>query len=554
MADSILVNVESEILECKSGISLYELSLRFKDKFKTQIMAAKIRNRVFPLTAGITESCSVHFIDRSDEEGMRIYTRSLTMLFIRACREVLPESEISVEHSLNKGLYCEIKKVGALSPRIIKSVESKMREIASQKETFERFELNLEEAKKILLSIGFEDKSDLLSYRNEETIPLYKFGWMIDNYYGYLVYDSSYLDCFELKFYLPGVILRFPTISEPNRLPEYVDNPKLYGVFRESENWSDLVNIENIPQLNNKIKSGFGEELIYVCEALHEKKIAEIADKIASKKEQIKLILIAGPSSSGKTTFAERLKIHLLVNGISPVPISMDNYYIDRESIPLDEYGKRDLEAISTIDIELLNEHLCRLIQGEDVEIPFFNFKLGVREYKGHTVKLKESQPIIIEGIHGLNEQLTPMIPKRNKFKIYISALTQLNVDSHNRIPTTDTRLIRRIVRDNQFRGASITDTLNMWQSVRRGEEKYIFPFQEMADVMFNSALIYELAVLKPYILPLLDQIDESNPFLNEANRLRKFMKYFVDLDSISVPSTSIIKEFLGGSSFHKSH
>lgn len=538
----------------KSNTTLLQLSRKHQANHPSPILAAKVNNELRPLTETLTHDCNVEFIDRSHDDGLRIYVRSLTMLFIRACRELFPNCDVSVEHSLNKGLYCEIKNETALSPRQVSRIETKMREIAACREPFERLETDVNNAQSILKSMGFSDKAELLMYREEKSIPLYRFGWMTDCLYGYMVPDAGYLDIFELKFYLPGLILRFPTKQTPNSLPDFEDNPKLYSIFRESEDWAQRVNVSNVVQLNRKIETGFGQELVNISEALHEKQIAGIADKISAQRQQIHIILIAGPSASGKTTFAQRLKIHLMVNGLNPIPISIDNYYLDRDSIPIDEEGQRDLEAISTIDIELLNEHLSRLIQGQQVEIPYFNFKKGVREYRGNIISIDDQQPIIIEGIHGLNEQLTPMIPKINKYKIYISALTQLNLDSHNRIPTTDTRLIRRIVRDRQFRGASIGDTLTMWPSVRRGEEKYIFPFQEMADVIFNSALTYEMAVLKPYIMPLLNDIDTDDPHFIEANRLKKFMKYFVQMDGASIPTTSIIKEFIGGSCLHTGH
>jgi len=538
----------------KSGITLLNLVQKHQINHTSPILAAKVNNELRPLTDILTQNCEIEFIDRSYDDGLRIYVRSLTMMFIRACKELFPRCEVSVEHSLNKGLYCEIKDETSLSPSQVNRIETRMREIVASRELFERIEVDVEDAQSIMKSMGFGDKAELLKYRAEKTIPLYRFGWVTDCLYGYMVPDSGYLDIFELKFYLPGLILRYPTKQTPNKLPDFEDNPKLYSVFRESENWAHRVNVANVLQLNNKIETGGGQELIHISEALHEKQIAEIADKISLRRQQIHLILIAGPSASGKTTFAQRLKIHLMVNGLHPIPISMDNYYLDRDSIPIEEDGQRDLESISTIDIELLNEHLSRLIQGQQVEIPYFNFKKGMREYRGNIISINDQQPLIIEGIHGLNEQLTPMIPKMNKFKIYISALTQLNLDSHNRIPTTDTRLIRRIVRDKQFRGASIDDTLTMWSSVRRGEEKYIFPFQEMADVMFNSALTYEMAVLKPYIMPLLININTNDIHFTEANRLKKFMKYFVELDGVNIPATSIIKEFTGGSCFHYGH
>lgn len=554
MVQSVTIKTSTTIYVEKSGISLLEISQKHKAYHTSPILAAKINNEIKPLSYIVKQNCEVEFIDRSHDDGLRIYARSVSMLFIRAAKELFPNCTVTIEHSLNKGLYCEIKDDISLTPSKVVSIETRMREIASRAEPFKSSEINVEDAKIILNSMGFVDKSELLEYRSEKYIKLYRLGWMTDCLHGCLVPDTGYLDVFSLKFYLPGLILRFPSKESPNKLPDYEDNPKLYNVFRDSESWARRINVSNVSQLNKKIKMGQGEELIHISEALHEKQIAQIADKIYSLKQHIHIILIAGPSASGKTTFAQRLKIHLMVNGLNPIPISMDNYYHDRESIPIDETGQRDLEAISAIDVELLNEHLSRLIQGQKVEIPSFNFKKGHREYHGNFVEVNDQQPLIIEGIHGLNENLTPMIPKMNKFKIYVSALTQLNLDNHNHIPTTDTRLIRRIVRDNQFRGSSIAETLKMWPSVRRGEEKFIFPFQEMADVMFNSALTYELAVLKPFITPLLDSIEKDNPYFSDADRLKKFMKYFVELNTNSIPATSIIKEFVGESCFSIGH
>ena len=374
---------------------------------------------------------------------------------------------------------------------------------------------------------------------------------MYDYLYGYMVPSTGYLDDFELKFYLPGVVIQYPKKDYPDKVVPFVDQPKLFRIFNESEKWSERIKVQNVAQLNSSIMEGKGEELIRICEAQQEKSIAHIADNIANQRDGIRLILIAGPSSSGKTTFAQRLKIQLMVNGLNPIPISMDNYFLNRDDVPMNEEGHRDMESVDAIDIELFNEHLTRIIQGQEVELPYFNFEKGEREYRGNKIKIDETQPLIVEGIHGLNEKLTAMIPKRNKYKIYVSALTQLNLDNHNRIPTTDTRIIRRIVRDNLFRGTSIEQTLNMWPLVRKGEGKYIFPFQEQADIMFNSALIYELAVLKPYILPLLNGVGEDSPYYTEINRLKKFIKYFVPLDSKDIPNNSILREFIGGSCFY---
>ncbi len=550
MGETIKVTVRNETKTFPKGITLEALSRQYTDKYAARIVAAKVNNRMSELTQVLDKDCQVEFIDLSTKDGERVYLRGLTFIFIRACRELFPDCRVVVEHSMNKGLYCEVHGDFTLSPRQVSRIERRMREIVARDEPFERFRTNKEEAKQIFRDMKFYDKLKILDYRPEETINLYRCGWMVDYLFGYMVPSTGYIDMFELQFYLPGIIICYPVTENPYALPEPVDNPKLSRIFREAEKWGMQLGVENVADLNDMIKNGKIGDIIRVCEARHEKLIARIADEIAAQRDRIHLIIIAGPSSSGKTTFAQRLRIQLMVNGMRPIPISIDNYFLHREDIPINEDGERDFESIKAIDIELFNEHMTRIIQGQEVEIPYFNFEKGEREYRGHRIRIDDNQPIIIEGVHGLNEELTAMIPKRNKYKIYISALTQLNIDDHNRIPTTDGRLIRRIVRDYQFRGASIEDTLNMWPSVRRGEEKYIFPYQEQADIMFNSALTYELAVLKPFIEPLLDSVSPDSPYYLEVNRLKKFMKYFLELDAAEVPNTSILREFIGGSCF----
>lgn len=548
---NIDVKIGENTIQVPRGTTIETLAKKYQLDHPFLIVAAKVNNRLKELTETLDEDCELQFIDLSTEDGIRIYVRGLTFIFIRACRELFPDCRVSIEHSMSKGLYCEVHGDFAMTPRQVSRIEERMKQIVELDEPFVRYKVSVDEAKEIFKEMKFYDKLDILEYRPENYVNLYRCGWMTDYLYGYMVPSTGYLKTFELKFYLPGIIIRYP-LKETGKIPEFEDSPKLYRIFRESEKWSQTIHVENVAQLNDSIKSGRGGELIRICEALHEKQIAQIADEIYSQRDRIRLVLIAGPSSSGKTTFAQRLRIQLMVNGLNPVPISMDNYFFNREDIPVGEDGKRDLESIDIIDIELFNEQLTRLIQGQEVEIPYYNFEKGVREYHGTKVKLGPDQLIIVEGIHGLNEKLTAMIPKRNKFKIYISALTQLNIDNHNRIPTTDTRLIRRMIRDYHFRGTPVEQTLSMWPSVRRGEERNIFPFQEQADVMFNSALIYELAVLKPYILPLLEEFKEDHPFYTEVNRLKKFLKYFVELESDEIPNNSILREFIGGSCFHK--
>lgn len=552
MTEMIKVTWNGKPLEVNKGITIQEIANQQQKAEKPLIVAAIVDNRVRELTYALEMDSIVNPIDLSMKDGIRIYLRSLTFVFIRACRELFPECKVSVEHSFGGGLYCEVHNTETLTPRLVNRIEEQMQSIIDADEPFEKTDVPMAEANKIFLDMGMEDKVEIMKYRTEDTISIYSNGDMNDYLFGYMVPSTGYLKMFGLKFYLPGVILQHPEIEEPDQIRPFHDNPKLFKVFRQAEKWSASLGIRNIADLNRCIEEGRGPDLVRISEAAQEKFFGSIADDIAQHTDAIRLILIAGPSSSGKTTFAQRLRVQLMVNGLHPVPISMDNYYLDRQLVPVDENGEQDLESIDSIDLELFNEQMTLLIQGQKVEIPHYNFHTGKREFTGNFIQVSEMQPIIVEGIHGLNEKLTEMIPRENKYKIYISALTQLNVDDHNRIPTTDARLIRRMVRDYHFRGTSIEDTLKMWRSVRRGEEKNIFPFQETADIMINSALLYELAVLKPLILPLLEAVPEDNVYFPEVNRLNKFLKYFVEMDPGVIPNNSILREFIGGSSFDK--
>jgi len=552
MAEKIQVSLNGRKIEVEKGITLQELFSRSlnTEKQKPLVVAAKVNNRIRELTYPLFENCKIEQVDLSMRDGERIYSRSLVLVFLRACKELFPECKVTVEHSFGGGLYCEVHGPITLSPLVVERIEARMRAIIDRDEPIEKVEVSMDEANKIFLELGLNDKAELMKYRREKTISLYHCGKMIDYLYGYMVPSTGYLKKFALKFYLPGVILQYPGYNSSTEVRPFHDNPKLFTIFRQAEKWSATVGIRNVADLNKCIEEGRGPDLIRISEAHQEKQIAAIADLIAQHADTVRIILIAGPSSSGKTTFAQRLRVQLMVNGLHPVPISLDNYYLDHDQIPLDENGEQDLESIEALDLKLFNEHMTRLIQGQEVEIPRYNFLTGKREYTGNVIKLSTYQPVIVEGIHGLNEKLTEMIPSENKYKIYISALTQLNVDDHNRIPTTDVRLIRRMVRDYHFRGALIDETLSMWPYVRRGEERNIFPFQESADIMFNSALLYELAVLKPYILPLLEEISEDHEYFPEVNRLRNFLKYFLPLESKDIPNNSILREFIGGSTF----
>lgn len=533
------------------GITLEEVSKDFQDKSPYLIIAGIVGNELKELRHILDEDCEVKWVDCCSSIGSRIYKRSLSFVFVRACMELFSGCKVTVEHSISKGLYCEVKYKTPMSVEMVSRIKQRMQEIIDEDVPFQKSRISVEEAIDIFRDYGQLSKVKLLKYREKPYIKIYQCGWLKNYFYGYMVPSSGYLKQFDLNWYPPGVVIRYPRMEEKGAIPEFVDNPKLFRVFRESEKWAEILEIDYVAALNDLIVSRKEAEYLRVAEALHEKKIAEIADEVTRNLSEKRIILIAGPSSSGKTTFARRLAIQLKVNGLKPKSISLDDYFVDREKTPLDEQGEFDFESLYAIDLELFNQHLKALLEGIEVEVPTFNFKTGKREYTGHKIKVEENEPLILEGIHALNEELTRSVPRNRKFKVYISCLTQLNIDEHNRIPTTDTRLIRRLVRDFQFRGNDAIRTLSMWSSVRRGEEENIFPFQEDADAMFNSALFYELSILKKYAEPLLRQIDNQNSLYAEAKRLLKFLGYFVVLENEDdIPKTSILREFIGNSAF----
>lgn len=541
---------DQSVVTAEAGRSLLEISKEVQEHYSTPIVAAIVNNKLKDLTHRPQESSVVHFLDLNTKEGARIYQRSLTFLLIYAVQQLFPEAQVTVEHSLGKGLYCEVKKTPALTADDVTAIEEKMRETVAADLPIEKKKIPLQEALQIFAAEKFDDKVRLYKRWRQDELTVFSLGNLTDSLHGYMVPRTGILQRFSLRYHQPGLVLRFPTEEDPFTIPPYIEQHKLFEIFRETEKWTEILGVSTVGMLNDLIEEGQGPEIIRIAEALHEKKIAQIADLITSRKDEIRIILIAGPSSSGKTTFAQRLRIQLLVNGIRPFPISLDDYFVDREKTPVDESNNPDFEHIEAIDLPLFNEHLMRLINGETVEIPTFNFHTGKREYRGHTLTLQPGQPLIIEGIHALNEKLTEAIPRRQKYKIYISALTALNVDRHTRIHTTDTRLLRRIIRDHQFRSHTALETIRLWPSVRRGEERNIFRFQEEADIMFNSSLVYELAVLKDYAIPLLQKIPQSEPEYLDAQRLLLFLSSFVSLDAAEVPSNSILREFIGESCF----
>lgn len=528
------------------GIKLQEIVYEIESNYSGYIALASINNKLKELTTLISDDCSIKFLDTNNNDGYRTYSRSLTLVFIMACEELYDNCKVSIEHSLSNGLYCEIRTGQKLSEKDRDAIKLKMQEIINADYKIEKTIVTKKEAISFFNKHNMKNKAELLKYKEHDDVKIYKCNNHVDHFYGHMLPSTGYLKTFDVLKYEDGFILLGPKEGNKSEVRDFVYQPKLSNIYLEMEKWSTLMGVDTVLSLNKIIENETYGELIRIVEALQEKKLGQIADII--KQENKRIILIAAPSSSGKTSFANRLSIHLKVNNLQPISISLDDYFVDRDKTPLDEFGNYDFESIYAINLDRFNKDLSDLLEGKEVIIPRFNFKEGKSE-EGKKLKIEKNQPIILEGIHGLNPILTSSIPDKEKFKIYLSVLTQLNLDEHNRIPTTDLRLIRRIVRDNQFRGHDATRTILTWDSVRRGEKQNIFPYQEEADMIFNSSCVYELAILKAYVKPLLEQIDSNSKAYSEANRLLKFLQYFVELKDISdLPPTSIIKEFIGGS------
>lgn len=511
------------------------------------IVLGAVNNKVRELNFVVTEDSSIKFIDLTSTHGQKTYKTSLSFLFIKAMNDLYPEVQVELCHTLSKGQYCVLKNIDNFSTEHISRIRDYMRELVKLDIPFIKKQLPVAEAIVLFKKINRPEKIHLLENIMKEYVNIYDFNGYLDYFYNYLVPSSGYIRVFDIVPEQQGVVLLLPKKGNPIEVSEHVYQPKLLKVFNETKDWGRIMGVGYVGDLNQMIVEETYPELIRTCEALHENKIAKIADEIACQKKRI--ILIAGPSSSGKTSFSRRLSLQLKVNGLLPISISLDDYFIDREAIPKDEFGKRDYESIYALDISLFNDSLNDLLDGKEIDLPSYNFKAGMREYKSKKLKINSEQPIIIEGIHGLNPILTSSVPEDDKFKIYVCPITQLNLDYHNRISSTDSRCLRRIVRDFQFRGNDAKGTIDMWGDVRKGEEKNIIPFTEEADATFNSTLIYELAVLKKYVVPLLKAIQEDEPEFIEANRLLRFLEYFRDIDiELDIPPTSIIREFIGNS------
>ena len=517
-------------------------------EFDSQVVAAVVNGDLRELTYPINMESRVIPITMSDPDGARIYRRSLTFLLEMAFNDLFPDAVLYVDHSVaSGGFYCQITGREPLFEPEIDALKDHMLELVRADLPFERMEVPLQEAIEYFHSRGYEDKVRLLSYRRKNYLTLYKLGERMDYHHGYMVPSTGYLKWFDLEFTDGGFTLRYPRRHKPNELLPMPEYPKLLETFLQYGDWLGKLGIEHVGALNNAIQGGRSDQVVLVSEAFHENNLARIANQVVNQLSRSRIILIAGPSSAGKTTTSRRLTVQLLALGVSPFPLELDNYFLDRDKTPLGEGGKPDFESIDALDLPLLADHLQHLIDGAEVQLPRYNFKTGLRE-EGEMIRLRDGQPLILEGIHGMDPRLIPANLSGEAFRIYVSALTQLNLDRHNRVSTTDTRLLRRIVRDARERGYTAAQTISRWESVRRGEKRHIFPFQENANVMFNSALVYELAALKPFAEPLLRQVPHGTPEYIEAKRLLAFLEWFLPLDINLVPGTSIIREFVGGS------
>lgn len=536
------------------GITLAEIAEDQKIILKRPILGAKVNNKIKELNYNVFKPKVIEFFDILDIDGQRLYRRSLKFIFIKAVADILPQLNVNIEHSISKGIYCEFKtKEGEdYKPTLqqINDIKERMKIIVKNNLPFERREMLSSKVAEIYSKMGLNERVDIFKKRARLYSSMYFLENACDYFYGYLAPSTGSITTFDLIPYYDGLLLQHPTDYENMTIAPLEMQEKLFEVFRENKQWVKLLKINTIDSINKSVDSGDCGLIIKLGEALQEKKIAEIAETI-KQKQNTKLVLIAGPSSSGKTTFSKRLCVQLGVCGLKPVQISLDNYFVNREDTPKDENGEYDFEALEALDYEQFGNDMLAMMEGKEVEMPTFNFHTGQREYKGDKMTASADTVFVVEGIHALNPKLSEKIPAENKYKIYVSALTQVAIDSHNRIPTTDNRLLRRIIRDYRYRHYSAEETIKRWPSVRRGEDKNIFPFQEEADVMFNSALPYELGVIKRYATPILRGVNETTSEYSEAQRLLKFLSYFREIPDDEIPPTSILREFLTGSSFH---
>ena len=544
-----------QFIQIPCGTSLLELYQQLNLQLPYPVIAARVNYKVQSLNFLIYKPKDIEFIDATSESGHRCYVRTLSMVMACAVHELWPDCDLRIEHPISKGFYCTIrqsrKDTKVITSEIVQQLKSRMQTIIDENRpviTEER------QTKEVIRLFGERNDGEttLFETLGNPYCRYYRIGEYIDYYTGALMPSTGYINLFDIELYYDNILLRIPSRKDPNRLEERCVQDKRFGIFKEYIGWNKLLHISNVGELKKKRKNQKSFEMIKLSEALHEKKVAQIADQIAHRESGIpKFVLISGPSSSGKTTFSKRLTIQLMVNGIRPVVISMDNYFVNREDTPRDENGEWDFENLHTLDLPLFRQQVADLLEGKTVSLPFYNFETGLREYRGDTLCLEKDTVVILEGLHALNPELMPNIPREATFKIYVSSLTTVNLDNHNWIPTSDVRLIRRIVRDYRYRGYSALETIARLDSVQRGEDRWIAPFQEEADVMFNSALLFELAVLKRHAEPILDEVPKYCDEYTTAHRLKKYLSYFESIPEREIPPTSFLREFVGGSSFH---
>ena len=536
-------------LEVPIGSTLYEVYRAFNLKMDFGPVSAKVNNKVQGLEYRVFHSKDVEFLDLYSASGMRTYTRSLFIVLCKAVHDLYPKRKVVIDIPVSNGYYCNINIGRPLTDDDVADIRKQMQTIVDKALPIQHYETTTEEAISMFRKLGDEAKVKLLESMGSLYTTYFKLDDYVDYYYGSMLTSTSQIKLFGIEKFFDGLLVRVPSVEDPSKLGELIAQDKMFEVFRLHHRWQQILGVRTVGDFNEAVKQGYSNDLINVSEALQEKKISQMAETIANK-EGVRVVLIAGPSSSGKTTFCKRLSVQLLTCGIKPIQISLDDYFVNRVDTPKDETGDYDYESLYALNIPLINEQFTALFKGEEVQLPSYNFQTGISEMKGKKLRLEPNNVLIVEGIHALNPILTKGIDDDKKFRIYASALTTILLDDHNYIPTTDNRLIRRIVRDYKYRGCSAQETIRRWPSVRAGEKKWIFPYQENADVMFNTAMLYEVAVLKAQAEAVLEQVPENCDEYAEAYRLRKFLSYFASLPFHSLPPTSLLREFLGGSSF----
>ena len=547
----IKATVNQSIYEVKEGTTLSDLAKQVQLPQEPIILLAYMDGKLRELFTPMTKDCHVRFVTLKEQAGYMAYKRTATLMFLKACEDLLgtgATTKIALDYSIGNSIFCDFLEDRVIDEAFARSIQKRMEELAKANLPITKRSLDTDQAAKYFDRIGLKGKKELFQFRRESKTNIYSLDGYDNYFYGYMAPSTGYISAFLVSAYQHGVVLQIPKRKQTEEIVPFTPQPKLFHVMQRSREWTKTMGVDTVGALNDVITHGNINHLILLQEGLQEKLLADIADEIVSKNKRI--ILIAGPSSSGKTTFSHRLSIQLQIAGLTPHPVSMDDYFLDRELSPRDENGNYNFETIASLDVDLLTKHINQLLDGEEIDVPSYNFITGKREYHGHKLKIGEKDVLVMEGIHGLNGTLTNEIPEDAKYRIYVSALNQINLDEHNRIPSSDGRLLRRIVRDAMTRGNDARETISRWDSVRKGEEDNIFPYQEEADVMFNSAQIYEIAVLKQYAEPLLFAVPRDCPEYQEAKRLLKFLEYFLNIPSEAIPKTSLLREFIGGSCF----